>query len=44
MEGKYFSFDEYRTSVSGNQTDKDNKVVYLYATDKDAQYSFIEGA
>ena len=44
VEGKYFSFDEYRTAVSGNQTDKDNKVVYLYATDKDAQYSFIEGA
>ena len=44
VNGKYFSFDEYRTAVSGNQTDKDNKVVYLYATDKDAQYSFIEGA
>ena len=44
VEGKYFNFDEYRTAVSGNQTDKDNKVVYLYATDKDAQYSFIEGA
>ena len=44
VDGKYFNFDEYRTAVSGNQTDKDNKVVYLYATDKDAQYSFIEGA
>lgn len=44
VDGKYFSFDEYRTAVSGKQTDKDNKVVYLYATDKDAQYSFIEGA
>ena len=44
VEGKYFSFDEYRTAVSGNQTDKDNKVVYLYATYKHAQYSFIEGA
>ena len=44
VDRKYFSFDEYRTAVSGNQTDKDNKVVYLYATDKDAQYSFIEGA
>ena len=44
VDGKYFSFDEYRTAVSGNQTDKDNKVVYLYATDKDAQYSLIEGA
>lgn len=43
-DGKYFSFDEYRTAIETEQTDKDKKVVYLYATDKDAQYSFIEGA
>ncbi len=43
-DGKYFSFDEYRKAIEGEQTDKDKKVVYLYATDADAQYSFIEGA
>ena len=43
-EGKYFSFEEYRKAVEGNQTDKDGKVVYLYATDPEKQYSFIEEA
>lgn len=43
-DGKYFSFEEYRKAIEGEQTDKDKKVVYLYATDADAQYSFIEGA
>ena len=43
-EGKYFSFDEYRKAVEGNQTDKDGKVVYLYATDLQKQYAFIEEA
>ena len=43
-DGKYFSFDEYRKAVEGEQTDKDKKVVYLYATDTEAQYSFIQGA
>ncbi len=43
-DGKYFSFDEYRKAIEGEQTDKDMKVVYLYATDADSQYSFIEGA
>ncbi len=43
-DGKYFSFDEYRKAIESEQTDKDKKVVYLYATDADAQYSFIEGA
>ncbi len=43
-DGKYFSFDEYRKAIEGEQTDKDKKVVYLYATDADSQYSFIEGA
>ena len=43
-EGKYFSIDEYRTAVEPAQTDKDKKVVILYATDKEAQYSFIEAA
>ncbi len=41
---KYFTLDEYYKLVKGEQTDKDKKVVYLYATDVDAQYSFIEAA
>ena len=43
-EGKYFSFDEYKTAVEGQQTDKDKKLVYLYATKADDQYAFIEAA
>ncbi len=43
-DGKYFSFDEYRKAVAPTQTDKDKKTVYLYATDTDAQYPFIEAA
>jgi molecular chaperone HtpG len=43
-EGKYFSIDDYKTAIAGEQTDKDGKVVFLYATDVDAQYSFIEAA
>ncbi len=41
---KYFSIDDYRKAIEGQQTDKDKKVVFLYATDPDAQYSFIEAA
>ena len=43
-ESKYFSIEDYKTAISGGQTDKDGKVVFLYATDVDAQYSFIEAA
>ena len=43
-EGKYFSIEDYKTAISGEQTDKEGKVVFLYATDVDAQYSFIEAA
>ena len=43
-DGKYFSIDDYRKAVEGEQTDKDKKVVCLYATDTDAQYSWIEAA
>ena len=43
-DGKYFSFDDYKKAIEGEQTDKDNKVVFLYATDVDSQYSFIEAA
>ena len=43
-EDKYFSIEDYRKAIEGEQTDKDKKVVFLYATDKEAQYSFIEAA
>jgi len=43
-EDKYFSLEEYKTAIASEQTDKDGKLVYLYATNKDAQYSFIEAA
>ena len=43
-EGKFFSFDDYKKAVEGNQTDKDKKVVYLYATELEAQYGYIEAA
>ena len=43
-EGKYFSIDDYKIAIAGEQTDKEGKVVFLYATDVDAQYSFIEAA
>jgi len=44
MDGKYFTFEEYEQLIKENQTDKNNKLVYLYATDVDAQYSYIEAA
>jgi len=43
-DNKYFSIDEYKEAVKGEQTDKDNKLVLLYATDAQAQYSYIEAA
>ena len=43
-DGKYFSYDEYKTAVSDAQTDKDKKLVYLYATSVDDQYAYIEAA
>lgn len=43
-DGKYFSVEDYRKAIAENQTDKDKKVVYLYATDTDEQYAFIEAA
>lgn len=41
---KYYTLEEYRTLVEANQTDKEGNVVYLYATDKTAQYAYIQGA
>ena len=43
-DGKYFTYDEYKTLIKGNQTDKDGQTVYLYANDKEGQYSYIEAA
>ncbi len=43
-DGKYFTFEEYEKLIKAEQTDKDKNVVYLYATDLDKQYSYIEAA
>ncbi len=43
-EGKYFTFDEYKTLIEASQKDKDGNLVYLYATNKDDQYSYIKAA
>ena len=43
-DGKNYTFDEYKTLIKDNQTDKDGNLIYLYANNKDEQYSFIEGA
>ncbi len=43
-DGKYFSIDDYRKAIEGAQTDKDKKTVFLYATDPESQYPFIEAA
>ena len=43
-EGKYYSIEDYRKAIESEQTDKDKKVVFLYATDTDSQYPFIETA
>ena len=43
-DGKYYTFDEYKTLIKDNQTDKDNTLIYLYANHKDEQYSYIEAA
>ena len=44
VEGKFFTLEEYRTLIKDNQTDKDGNLIYLYATDKEEQYSYIEAA
>jgi molecular chaperone HtpG len=43
-EDKYFTFDEYKTLIEASQKDKDDNLIYLYATDKDEQYSYIKAA
>ena len=43
-DGKYFTFEEYQQLIKDNQTDKDGNLIYLYAQNKEAQYSYIEAA
>ncbi|WP_250434057.1 molecular chaperone HtpG [Hanstruepera flava] len=44
VDGKYFTYDELFNAIKAKQTDKDDKLVILYASDKDAQHSYIEAA
>lgn len=44
VEGKYFTYEEYKELIKPTQTDKDGNLVYLYASDKEEQYSYIEAA
>ena len=44
VDGKYFTYDEYKKLVKDNQTDKDGNIVYLYANNKEDEYSYIEAA
>lgn len=44
VDGKYFTYDEYRALIKDAQTDKEGNLIYLYATNKDEQYSYIETA
>ncbi|MBN4085254.1 molecular chaperone HtpG [Flavobacteriaceae bacterium AH-315-B10] len=44
VDGKYYTYDELFNKIKANQTDKDDKLVILYASDKDAQHSYIEAA
>ena len=43
-DSKYYTFEEYKTLIKDNQTDKDGNLIYLYANNKDEQYSYIESA
>jgi len=43
-EGKYYTLEEYKKLIESEQTDKDGNLIYLYATNKEDQYSFIERA
>lgn len=44
VDGKYFTYEEYKTLIKDQQTDKEGNLVYLYATDAEEQYSYIEAA
>ena len=43
-EGKYFTYDEYEKLIKENQTDKNKSLIYLYASDVEEQYTYIDGA
>ena len=43
-DSKHYTFEEYQTLIKDNQTDKDGNLIYLYANNKDEQYSYIEAA
>jgi molecular chaperone HtpG len=44
VDGKYYTYDELSNKIKANQTDKDDKLVILYASNKDEQHSYIEAA
>jgi len=44
VDGKYFTIKEYEELIKSNQKDKNKTLIYLYATDKQAQYSYIQSA
>nr|WP_321414033.1 molecular chaperone HtpG [uncultured Allomuricauda sp.] len=44
IDGNYYTFEELEAKIKDNQTDKDDKLVVLYASDKEAQHSYIEAA
>ena len=44
IEGKYFTFEEYKNLIKDAQTDKDGNLIYLYTTNQDEQYSYIQAA
>ena len=43
-DNKHYTFEEYQTLIKDNQTDKDGNLIYLYANNKDEQFSYIEAA
>ncbi|MBR3659043.1 MAG: molecular chaperone HtpG [Bacteroidaceae bacterium] len=43
-DGKYFTFEEYKKLIEANQTDKNKNLIYLYATNREEQYGYIEAA
>ena len=44
VDGKFFTYEEYQTLIKENQTDKDKRLIYLYANDRDAEYTYIQAA